>query len=324
MTPTARTLPALLPALLSLLLSVFVMPVQAAQRPAAAQAPAAAGPAIPGPPMIARFPAPLMDDDPRAYYTQALIELAFSETPEQGPGHVVFATAPQERLRIEAELEKGTRLNIYLMPGTNAYDSRFLRVDVPVDRGLLGLRVGVIRAEDQARFAELRTLDDLRQIRIGSVLGWHLTDILQHNSLTTNVVPVYEDLYRMLVRNRLDLISRGATEVLREQAEMHFAYPDTMIETDLLLRMPLAFYIYVSPGHPALHQRIQTGLHRAIANGRFEAVFLEWFGHDLEALKLDSRHIIDLSVPDPHLPTLMMDPSLRLPLRMPGAKAQTW
>lgn len=313
-----RALPSLILATLFLILSLW--PALAAQRPEPVRP---ASGSSHGGPMIARFPAPLMDDDPRAYYTQALIELAFAETPEQGPGYVVFSTSPQERLRIEAQLDKGSRINVYLMPGANAYDTRFLRVTVPVDRGLLGLRVGVIRRQDRDRFSEIRSLGDLSQVRIGSVLGWQLTDILRHNGLTTEVVATFEDLYKLLGRSRLDLISRGATEVLREQAEMRFDHPDTMIDTALLLRMPLAFYIYVSPNSPDLHRRIETGLQRAVADGRFDAVFRQWFGRDLEVLQLDQRHVIDLSVPDPHLPTVMMDPSLRLPLRSPGAKAQT-
>lgn len=314
-----RALPFLILAALFLIIPLSQAP--AAQRPAPARADSP--PPQAGKPMIARFPAPLMDDDPRAYYTQALIELAFAETPEDGPGHVVFSTTPHERLRIEAQLEKGSRINVYLMPGTNPYDARFLRVDVPVDRGLLGLRVGVIRRDDRDRFQEIRSLGDLSQIRIGSVLGWQLTDILRHNGLTTEVVDTFDDLYRLLDRNRLDLISRGATEVLREQAEKRFDHPDAVIDSALLLRLPLAFYIYVSPTHPALHRRIETGLQRALANGRFHALFQQWFSHDLEVLALDQRHIIDLSVPDPHMPTMMMTPSLRLPLRSPGASAQT-
>lgn len=305
-----RALPLLIVAALFLILPPW--PALAAQRPDPARAALAATQA--SGPMIARYPAPLMDDDPRAYYTQALVELAFSETPEGGTGYVVFSSSPQERLRMEAYLEKGSRINLLLLPGTNAYDARFLRVDLPVDRGLLGLRVGVIRSADRDRFAAIHSLGDLSQIRIGSVLGWQLTDILRHNGLTTEVVPTFDDLYKMLDRNRLDLISRGATEVLREQAEKRFDHPDAVVDSALLLRLPLAFYIYVSPTRPDLHRRIETGLQRAVANGRFAALFQEWFGNDLDLLALPQRHIIDLSVPDPHLPTVMMRPALRLPL----------
>lgn len=263
-------------------------------------------------PDIARYPAPNMVNDPRAGYAKALMVLAFAETPEDGPGYVVFSDAPMERLRIEAELERGRSITVYMMPGTNAYDSRFLRVAVPVDRGLLGLRIGVIRADSQDRFDEIRTLGDLGQIRIGSVLGWHLTEILRHNGLTTEVVPTFADLYRLLDVGRVDMISRGATEVIREQMDFGAAHPATTIDRSLVLRMPLAFYLYVSAKQPDLHRRLETGLRRAVANGHFDRLFQEWFSGDLDQIGMDRRHVIDLMVPDPHLPTLMMDPKLRL------------
>ncbi|WP_019644214.1 type 2 periplasmic-binding domain-containing protein [Novispirillum itersonii] len=264
--------------------------------------------------LVARTPAPNPVTARFATYTHALLELAFAETAEFGPSRVDLDERSLERRRVEAELDRGDRISVFLMPGTNAYDRRFLRISLPVDRGLMGFRIGQIRRADTGRFSAIRSVDDLRQIRIGSVLGWYMSDILHHNGLTVDVLPTAGDLYPMLQRGRIDMILRGATDIQQEQVNIAADMPDIGIEESLLVHLPVAQYLYVSREQPALYHRLETGLRRAVDSGRFDSLFYGYYGPPLESLTVSGRTRIDLTDPDPHGPTANAPPGLLLSL----------
>jgi hypothetical protein len=67
-----------------------------------------------------------------------------------------------------------------------------------VDRGLLGYRLLLIRADDQARFAKVRTLDDLRHLRAGLGKGWADVNIFEASGVEVVEGSNYEGLFGML------------------------------------------------------------------------------------------------------------------------------
>jgi len=155
------------------------------------------------------------------------------------------------------------------------YEKQLLPVYFPLDKGLLGYRVFLIRSETQARLESVKGLGDLRQHSIGQGLNWGDVTILRKAGLTVVEGTSYEGLFAMLAAGRFELFSRGAVEIGEELARQKSNHPELMIERNLLLYYPLTRYFYVrrSPEGEALARRISTGLERMLSDGSFDKMF---------------------------------------------------
>ncbi|RBH45945.1 hypothetical protein C3F00_037375, partial [Pseudomonas sp. MWU13-2860] len=96
------------------------------------------------------------------------------------------------------------------------YERRYLPVRIPIDRGLLGYRVLLIRAARQPEFAKVTTLAELRRFSIIQGEGWGDIAVLRRAGLKVETDSSYDGLFRMLDRGLGDAFSRGVTEVERE------------------------------------------------------------------------------------------------------------
>lgn len=168
-------------------------------------------------------------------------------------------------------------------------------IHIPLQKGLMGLRIFLIRESNQTLFDSIQNINDLKKLKAGSGASWPDTEILKANNLPTVVGDQYEYLFPMLVNKRFDYFPRGATEVFSEIQ----SHPNLKIEEKLVLAYPSAIYYFVNPKKPELAKRIDTGLNIMLNNGSFDNYFNE---HPLikpviENLNLKNRQIIRLKNP---------------------------
>lgn len=239
------------------------------------------------------YPRPESTLDPRADYPLALLRIAMRHSGTSYQLQPAAVTMQQDRsLR---ELANGTGLDVVWSVATRERDRELLPIRIPIDRGLIGWRVLLIRADQQPRMDTVHTLTDLGRLHAGQGHDWPDLAVLRANGLPTVASPTYEGLFVMLQKGRIDYVPRSIAEITPELAKhpgMHLA-----IEKHLLLHYPSALYFYVNKRNTALAKALTLGLERAIADGSMQALFKQTYGMLDAELHLRHRRRLELSNP---------------------------
>ena len=109
------------------------------------------------------------EDTVRYTYEYRLIaELMARIEARFGPYQLQPYTSKMSSRRLNNEAIRGERINLmWSDAGHPNLDNQMIRIPFPLLKGLLGYRIFLIRKSDQPRFAAIRTLDDLKKLRLG-------------------------------------------------------------------------------------------------------------------------------------------------------------
>jgi hypothetical protein len=242
---------------------------------------------------VVRFPRPEFEGDRRFDYARDLLKLALSKV---GPDYrVELAEFPMNQERQMLELEAGRTIDVAPMPSSAEREARLLAVYIPMNKGVLGWRLGLIRKGDAARFADVNALDDLKQVRLAQGLHWPDTDILRANGIPVITGPSYEGLFKMITGSRFDYFPRSVMEIWNEQV----SNAETLeIEPRVALHYPYyTSYYMLNRGNTRLAEIIRQGMEKALADGSFDRLFEQHHGESLRRAQLDKRVIIELKNP---------------------------
>ncbi|MGL5668458.1 MAG: substrate-binding periplasmic protein [Shewanella sp.] len=207
-----------------------------------------------------------------------------------------MSTQMNQKRKVEEALA-GT-VDVFWSMTSKELEETVLPVRIPLFKGLLGNRLLIIRKTDEARFANVKTLADFKQLKAGQNRYWPDASILEANGLPVVTSYQYTNLYPMLEGGRFDYLALGAQEIGDELA----SHPDPAlkIDTHILLQYRSPAYFFVSPKRPELAAAILTGLEKMISDGSFD----EMFNRELKIDKLyrdaqfEQRVIIRLDTPD--------------------------
>jgi hypothetical protein len=275
---------------------------------------ALAGQAQPPAPMRYIHNAPESALDQRYVYQWKILETALERTRPEYGGFVLEPGAVMTEPRQVDEMRRATgALTVLYYDLTPEMERDLLAVRIPVDKGLVGYRVFLVRRSRAHVFAGVRTLGDLRAFTFGLGATWSDTEILRASGLRVVTGSSYEGLFDMLANGRFDAFPRGAVEVLDEVAQRRTSQPDLVIEPELLLHYPLPMYFLFSrtPEGERLAARAERGMRLMIADGTYDRIFAEYNHAKIEALQLSRRRIIRLANP-------LIDP------QAPHAEARLW
>ncbi|MFL1405142.1 hypothetical protein ACJO2E_07345 [Marinobacter sp. M1N3S26] len=228
----------------------------------------------------------------------AVLRLAFDKTPEYGPYRILRSPEMvQGRALVELQEADDRLITIANVATSPEREDNLYAIPLPIDGGLLGLRVCVVRQDNLLRFRGVEDLDDLvaRDISIGQGTHWPDSEILKANGVKVITNTRFETLFNMLQRNRFDCFARGVSEVLFDLERVHDS--DLVIEPHLLLAYPMPSYFFVGPDDHDTAQRIQLGLERAISDGSFALHLATYYGRAVESLNLDRRKLLVLENP---------------------------
>lgn len=197
---------------------------------------------------------------------------------------------------IEALQQTGGRLDLIWTMTSDERERTLLPIRIPIDRGLLGWRVSLMRADSVGRMNGVADRHGLAQLRAGQGEDWPDTAILRANGIPVEATPGYEQLFPMLAGGRFDHFPRSVFEIGSEVA----AFPQDSplaIEPTLLLRYPTALYFFVAPGRPELAATLTRGLEAAVADGRAAHLFQQFILPSLRPLNLPGRRVLTLVNP---------------------------
>ena len=232
-------------------------------------------------------------------YFIRLLALAFSKT-ELTDGAVEIQAYPEylTGTRFVADLKNNKTVNV-IWHGTNLQRERdLLAIPISLTKELNEYRILLIRKEDQEKFSNIKTLDDLRKFTAGTSIDWPSKNILQHNNLPVMAVANTSLLYTMLRMKRFDYMSRNMFEIWGEAER--YQQDGLVVEQTLLLHGGVPFYFFVSKANPKLAERIERGLGMAIADGSFEKLFLnnESFKRGNAEINSGKRRLLTLDMSD--------------------------
>lgn len=230
-------------------------------------------------------------------YMNGLLKLALSYSDK----NYVFSTTPEvySRPRVMESVKSGA-ISVMWGGTSEEMERDFIPIRIDAYRGLMNHRLFFIRQGDQARFDQIKTLEDLKRIRFGQGRSWQDASILESAGLNVIKATKKPSLYYMLDGGRFDAFPRGANEVWTELS----AFPDLKltVEKNLVLIYPLPTYFFVSHKDPELAKDIEYGLESAIKDGAFNKYFYG-SGEVQEALeKADLGNRRAIRIDNPYLP----------------------
>jgi ABC-type amino acid transport substrate-binding protein len=237
--------------------------------------------------------------EPWAAYIVELLNAALARAPGAEPDRLRWVETRMNQDRAFALL-RSQDLDIYWSMTSAAREQGVIPVRIPLMKGLLGSRLLIIRKDSVGKFAQIKTLDDLkRNVSIGQGLDWPDTTIMTAAGLRVVTSSSYETLFRMLKARRFDGIALGANEIDEELARQHDS--DLLIEKNLAVAYPAPVFFFVAPNKKALAERIEKGLHRMMEDGSFNAIFDKRWSKSLIANNLKNRLVF-------HLPNPLLSP----------------
>jgi len=234
-------------------------------------------------------------------YFIGLAQLALDKTSaEFGPARVTLISQEMAQARALAELSQGALIDLD-WAGTDTHRETMLYpIRIPLEGGLLGYRVPVIRKADLAAFQKIKTLQDLQQFTAIQGTHWPDTAILESAGLKVQKTPQFKLMYPMLKNKRVDYFPRGLNEVY---AEVDSLQDDSLVAYDqLLLVYKLPMYFFTSRNNQSLAQRIEKGLRLAIKDGSM----LKYMQSSLALKKVfplsQYKHSRQIKINNPNLP----------------------
>jgi ABC-type amino acid transport substrate-binding protein len=241
--------------------------------------------------------------DERYAYHRKVLQAALEVTRNDFGGYTMGSAPFMTESRQIVEMQRADGLiNTLVLDPTLEMMRDLIPVRVPIDKGLLGYRVFLIRGEDQERFSAVRTLDDLRKFSMGQGSDW--SDVAIYRAADFKVVTgvSYDGLFNMLMVKRFDAFGRGATEVLGEWSARRKELPAMAVEKDLLLYYPMPTYFWFQKTMQGQQMalRVDQGMRKLVANGALDKMFKAEFGALIERLQLKRRRIFH--IPNPNLP----------------------
>ncbi len=225
-----------------------------------------------------------------------LVEALDLTVDEYGPYQINFAKTMNQG-RAVVELIKNEKLNIAVFAPNLTRENSLLPIRIPVTKGLLGIRVCLIKKGNADKFKHIYSINDWlkKGLSIGQSSHWPDTKILKVNGFNVVATTLYIPMFDMLAKERFDCFARSVNEVIRELKQ----YNDKGLELEknlaFIYRLPTFFF--VSKKNPQLAERIEKGLHLAILSGSFDEIFYHGFGDSLDKIKLENRTILHLENP---------------------------
>lgn len=197
------------------------------------------------------------------------------------------------------EVISGKNVNVVWGATSIERETHAIPIKIPLAKGLLGYRIGLIHSDLQSRFSQVKTSKELSNFIFGLGIGWGEVPIYRAAGFQV-VESNYGNLFKMLNAGRIDYLSRGINEIWGEFEFYSQDNPNISIENTLLLHSIFPYYFFVTPKDKKLAERIEFGMRQMLKDGSYDAIFLKYNKEAINRAQLDKRRIIEII--NPNLP----------------------
>jgi ABC-type amino acid transport substrate-binding protein len=242
---------------------------------------------------IVRYPRSESLASATEHYPVRLLRMALARS---GRDYALQSTPLMMRQsRALLELQSGRVLDVMWTMTSRERERDLLPIRIPIDRGLIGWRLLLIRKADVARFAAIRRIEELRALTALQGHDWPDTEILRANQFNVQTASDYAGMFGMLATERVDYFPRATFEIW-DEAKLH-AREGLVVAPGLALYYPSAFYYFVNKANVKLAADIERGMQQMLADGSYDKLFDEYFGVMVERAALAKRKVFDLRNP---------------------------
>lgn len=232
----------------------------------------------------------LSTNDTRDRYPLELLKLALRKS------GVFFHLVQSPRFLVQKraleQLALGIDLDIVWTMTSKQREAELIPIRFPIYKGLVGLRLLLIKRSDAASFSSIHTLRELNNKKAGQGHNWPDKKILEDNGLTVYGVVNYTSLFQMLAAGRLDYVPRSILEIWSEIEQ--YRSLDLVAEPTLALCYPAATYFFFNSKNSVLADQIEAGLLLAKNDGSFEKLFQSFHKTLLERSEIEKRQVFSL------------------------------
>jgi ABC-type amino acid transport substrate-binding protein len=230
--------------------------------------------------------------DERTVFFIQLLKTALAQSDKK---YMVRGSMPGLTSARQVQMTLTGDIDVVWITNNTEGSQHLMPIEIPLDKGLIGWRIFLINKGDQPVFSAIKTLEDLQKIPLGQVQYWHDTEILRANNFSVVPTPTYPSTFKMLKRKRFLYFPRSISEIWNEQENQK--HHDIVVEKDLLIQYPVAYFFYVSKSNMALADDIKNGLEKIIKTGVYEQLFQEYNGKYIALTDLPNRRIFRLENP---------------------------
>lgn len=220
-----------------------------------------------------------------------------ASSPRYGAYELKIATLHMERERLLQEMLKGSQVNLSGQVTSAEWENKLIPIRIPFDKGISCYRISLIDGRNQNLFSAVRTLDDLKQYSVGAGRQWSSTGIYRHAGLPLVETNSTLGLHHMLAAGRFQHFPRAIDEAIYEQAAHVQEFPALTVERSFALYIPAPRYFFIGGQQQRLAQRLEFGLQRLVADGRFDQLFHQFYDGLIEQSGLRKRRIFRLANP---------------------------
>lgn len=237
----------------------------------AAGASALARPALARDPAVLEAVYPRMPERPTDAYGYRLLKLALEASGR--PFRLSLTAEDLPSVRAFKSLEAG-EFNVMDAGSGRRLDTEARILPFPLDLGLSGYRLMLVRRDRVPALREVRSLDDLKRLRFGQGPDWSDTRILRHAGLLVQEAQ-FLNLFRMLEVGRFDAFPLGADEAENLLDRYRHLAPSAVVLDAWGLRYPFARVLVVNREAGALYDALYDGLTRLFHDGRARAALAQ-------------------------------------------------
>lgn len=171
--------------------------------------------------------------------------------------------------RIQAVRNK--EVDIFFALSTPEYEEEFQAVYIPIYKGMMGMRLAILKKENINLLKDVQSLKDLSKFSAGQGKLWADSKILEHNGLPLVKELKYSNLFRMLEADRFEIFPRGIHEPwseIKQHEKLNLA-----VDPHIMLWYKVPFYFFVHKSNRELAQHLTQQLNAMISEGSYENIF---------------------------------------------------
>lgn len=246
---------------------------------------------------IILFIRPLAKTDFKEDYTRALLFEVLNKTKQAHADFLITYSEKVSPLRAKILMMEEGYGDVTPSAVRTDWNKDLIQVNIPILKGIQGLRVLLIHQDMEKTFAKVTSLEQLKKLSLGTGFHWSITKTFQHHNFNLITFTEYDALFNMLENKRFDYATRGLNEILEELKIHKVKQPNLRMEKTILLNVPLPLYFYVNPHKPELAKRITKGLEIMIKDGTFDKLFNEHYGYITTEFDIENRKLFNIKNP---------------------------
>ncbi|MFP5240108.1 MAG: hypothetical protein ACLGQW_09785 [Acidobacteriota bacterium] len=215
----------------------------------------------------------------------------------------MFPVAAESRL--DAEMASGKLHLAFIPPNANrlALEGRQLiaAIRIPLERGLLGYRVCLVRGSDKDMLKGVTSVEALRRFRVGQGYGWGDKDVYAAAGIPVVEAPFTSQSapLRALASGHFDLLPLGSSEFEAFLVRSKEEGLDIAADSHIVIRYPWFRFVWVSmtaPNAAALLENLEKGLGIMARDGSFIRIYEHYKGK-ADTAWIRRKTIIELASP---------------------------